>query len=123
MRQQDGGATSARDSLRDDMEFQSGERDDSGVLEGDGVVSFYNNQRFNPNTRKFGWYGFIHRHDVECNVFAGSCRHPDHRIYFTIDVAKYLPEEPRRGMEVHFKAEESEFGSLSATRIYMQRRR
>lgn len=123
MRQEDGGATSARESLRDDLELPTDERDGLEVTEGDGVVSFYVPVRFNYRTRRFGWYGFIHRHDVACNVPVGACRNPEHRIHFTIDTAKFLPVEPYPGLEVHFKAELSELGSWTATRMYLQRRR
>ena len=63
---------------------------DREVLEGTGLVTFYDYRRFNPQTRKPAGYGFIHRHDVKCEVRPGVCRDKAHRVKFTVHEVQWV---------------------------------
>lgn len=94
----------------------NGERE---VIEGEGIVVFYNPRRFDPETKQFGGFGFIHRTDKGCEGDPRTCRDEEHRIHFTVFQAQYVGAQNLAGARVRFIANSSrrEGNSPSAFRL------
>lgn len=78
---------------------------ESGVIEGEGVVTYYDPRRWNHEAHRPGGIGFIHQNDVECEVELVDCRDKTHRIHFTVYQAQYVgANNLKLGVLVRFKA-------------------
>lgn len=80
-----------------------GEKHEREVVEGEGVVIYYNPRRYDPRTRKAGGYGFLHRSDRGCGADPRTCRDEEHRVHFSVFQVQWIGV-PFFGTPVKFRA-------------------
>lgn len=75
------------------------------VIEGRGVVTFYNPRRYDRVQQRPGGYGFLHRSDAKCRSKPGECRDREHRVFFTVFEVQWVGiQNVYCGTELAFKA-------------------
>ena len=81
------------------------EREVRKVVEGRGLVTFYNPRRWDRVQQKPGGYGFLHRSDAKCKAKPGECHDREHRIFFTVFEVQWIgTHNVHCGTELSFKA-------------------